>query len=78
MAPAGNSDRDRAVVDPARVQCRHRGARIDIRRMRMEFSVGTRLESASLHVVPSTMPVQAVERAMRHFAAECMLQLTAI
>jgi alkanesulfonate monooxygenase SsuD/methylene tetrahydromethanopterin reductase-like flavin-dependent oxidoreductase (luciferase family) len=30
------------------------------------------LDAASLHVVPSTMPVEAAERAMRHFAAECM------
>ena len=36
------------------------------------------LESASLHVVPSTMPVEAAERAMRHFAAECMPRLTAL
>ena len=36
------------------------------------------LESASLHVVPSTMPVEAAERAMRHFAAACMPQLTAL
>ncbi|HUK58363.1 MAG TPA: LLM class flavin-dependent oxidoreductase [Stellaceae bacterium] len=36
------------------------------------------LESASLHVVPSTMPVEVAERAMRHFAAEAMPQLTAL
>ena len=36
------------------------------------------LESASLHVVPSTMPVEVAERAMRHFAAECMPHLAAL
>ena len=30
------------------------------------------LESASLHVVPSTMPVEVAERSMRHFAAEAL------
>jgi alkanesulfonate monooxygenase SsuD/methylene tetrahydromethanopterin reductase-like flavin-dependent oxidoreductase (luciferase family) len=36
------------------------------------------LEAASLHVVPSTMPVEAAERAMRHFAAEVMPHLAAL
>ncbi len=36
------------------------------------------LESASLHIVPSTMPVEVAERAMRHFAAEAMPQLAAL
>jgi alkanesulfonate monooxygenase SsuD/methylene tetrahydromethanopterin reductase-like flavin-dependent oxidoreductase (luciferase family) len=30
------------------------------------------LESASLHIAPSTMPVDVAERSMRHFAAEAM------
>jgi alkanesulfonate monooxygenase SsuD/methylene tetrahydromethanopterin reductase-like flavin-dependent oxidoreductase (luciferase family) len=34
------------------------------------------IESASLHIVPSTMPADAAERAMRHFAAECMPALS--
>jgi alkanesulfonate monooxygenase SsuD/methylene tetrahydromethanopterin reductase-like flavin-dependent oxidoreductase (luciferase family) len=36
------------------------------------------LESASLHVVPSTMPADVAERAMRHFAAEAMPHLAAL
>ena len=36
------------------------------------------LESASLHIVPSTMPVDVAERAMRHFAAEAMPHLAAL
>jgi len=36
------------------------------------------LESASLHVVPSTMPVEVAERSMRHFAAEAMPRLAAL
>jgi alkanesulfonate monooxygenase SsuD/methylene tetrahydromethanopterin reductase-like flavin-dependent oxidoreductase (luciferase family) len=36
------------------------------------------LEAASLHVVPSTMPVDAAERSMRHFAAEVMPHLAAL
>jgi len=35
-------------------------------------------ESASLHVAPSTMPVEGAERAMRHFAAEAMPKLAAL
>jgi alkanesulfonate monooxygenase SsuD/methylene tetrahydromethanopterin reductase-like flavin-dependent oxidoreductase (luciferase family) len=36
------------------------------------------LESASLHIVPSTMPVEVAERSMRHFAAECMPVLSGV
>ena len=36
------------------------------------------LESASLHIVPSTMPVEVAERAMRHFAAHAMPALAAL
>jgi alkanesulfonate monooxygenase SsuD/methylene tetrahydromethanopterin reductase-like flavin-dependent oxidoreductase (luciferase family) len=36
------------------------------------------LECASLHVMPSTMPVDIAERAMRHFAAEALPQLAAL
>jgi alkanesulfonate monooxygenase SsuD/methylene tetrahydromethanopterin reductase-like flavin-dependent oxidoreductase (luciferase family) len=36
------------------------------------------LESASLHIVPSTMKVEVAERSMRHFAAEAMPQLEAL
>ena len=36
------------------------------------------LEAASLHVMPSTMPVEIAERAMRHFATEAMPKLAAL
>ena len=36
------------------------------------------LESASLHVVPSTMPVEVAERAMRHFSAHALPVLAAL
>ncbi|HJU27596.1 MAG TPA: hypothetical protein VJ718_00395 [Candidatus Binataceae bacterium] len=35
-------------------------------------------ESASLHVLPSTMPADVAERAMRHFAREAMPKLAAL
>jgi alkanesulfonate monooxygenase SsuD/methylene tetrahydromethanopterin reductase-like flavin-dependent oxidoreductase (luciferase family) len=36
------------------------------------------LESASLHIAPSTMPVDAAERAMRHFAEHAMPALATL
>ena len=36
------------------------------------------LESASLHIVPSTMPVEVAERAMRHFSAHALPALAAL
>ena len=36
------------------------------------------LECASLHVMPSTMPVETAERAMRHFSAEALPKLAAL
>ena len=35
-------------------------------------------ESASLHVLPSTMPADVAERALRHFASEAMPKLAAL
>ncbi len=36
------------------------------------------LDSASLHIVPSTMPADVAERSMRHFAAEAMPALASV
>lgn len=35
-------------------------------------------ETASLHILPSTMPAEVAERAMRHFASEAMPKLAAL